>query len=145
MVVECIFGRNPPHFIRLCRQRLCELLGTLTAYNAYEVWDSMRPTGRQIIGHLYSNNMCHPSLEYLKKFLSDNNDNETVISKFMKYVTGSPALTEPFIHVEMAEGNLGMQVSTCTSTIIIPAYVESYEAFETNLMHNLESNTFTTE
>ena len=87
------------------------------------------------------------AFSFLKLFLSKNEHDLELIKHFLKFVTGSSALTEPKIYVQFGRKFPYPTSSTCSCTITLPTRVyKSFKEFEimfTNLLMSECSQVFT--
>ena len=154
LIIKRLFVK-PPCFVRKCAKKLKEILGPLTAFNAFEVLNSLQPTGQKIVGCLLSHPLCASmdqspkgvALSFLKLFLTENGQDVALMKHFLKFVTGSFALTEPKIYVQFGGKFPYPTSSTCSCTITLPIGVyKSFKEFEimfTNLLRSECSQMFT--
>ena len=150
LIMKRLFVK-PSCFVQKCAKKLKEILGPMTAFNAVEVLDTLKPTGQKIVERLHPRPLCRNespealALSFLKLFLAENGQDVKLMKHFLKFVTGSSALTEPKIFVHF--GGKYPTSSTCSCTITLPTGVyEHYKEFKVMfkiILNNKYSQTFT--
>ena len=143
LVVERLF-RNPPHFVRLCREKLTKYLGALTPSDAEEVWESSRPTGAMVVKILTCSELLESgsreelAWQNLKRWLLDP-ENASEIPRFLQWATGSSSLTEPYIAVDFNRTYKLPFVETCLNKVTFPLRYTSYDDFVGMMIETFET------
>ena len=143
LVVERLF-HSPPHFVRLCHEKLTKYLSVLTPSDAEEVWESSRPTGAMVIKILSCSELLksgsreEQAWQNLKRWLLDP-ENASEIPRFLQWATGSSSLTEPYIAVDFNRTYKLPFVETCFNKVTLPLRYTSYEDFVSMMIETFET------